>query len=48
MREYEFSLARILSYKNRIYESTIYVCEYPYSRIFYAVAAKNILIQDFC
>ena len=48
MREYEFSLTRILPHKDRIYESTIYVCEYPYSRIFYAVAAENISIQDFC
>ena len=34
MREYGFSLTRILPYKDRIVDS---VSENPYSRIFYAV-----------
>ena len=44
MREYGFSLTRILQYKNRIYDSVlirentrIWVSENPYSCIFYLV-----------
>ena len=41
MGEYEISLARILPYKDRIYNSVLYgrirISENPYSRLFYAV-----------
>ena len=41
MREYGISLALILPYKDRIYNSVLYrrirISENPYSRLFYAV-----------
>ena len=48
MREYVFSLTRIIPYKDRIYDSSLYgrirVSENPYSRIFYAV--KDSRVKD--